>query len=1079
MKLLPAPQTICKTFSAAIVCISLQIGSLHSALAETIISINFEGGRTTPCCGGAGSAQVSTVAGYFQADSWNNFANELEFDPQNLVDSKGAPISATLTYTSPNNWAATAAAPGDGSDGDMMSGYLDNLQNGGDITVDSLGPEFTTNGYSVIVYHSSDSAGTPGFEIDGTALYLLQEGAGGTNYPLEGDEAVNGYILSRAEDPADATASNAVIFEGLTSESFTIIGVAGDAGNRPRPNGIQIIGTSLLVDEDDDGLDDGWEEDNGLDPTDGGETDVNNGAEGDPDGDSLSNLEEFELGTKPNDADTDDDGLEDNVEDKGGVFVSAEQTGSHPLKADTDGDGLSDGGEVAANPYSSDPNKTDTDGDSLSDDSEMAANPFVTNPSNPDTDGDTFSDATEILLGSDPTDGDDTPEVGADTVISINFEGGQLNPCCGGGGSAQVTTVAGYVPADHWNNFENELEVDPQILVGSSGESVTATLTYTSPNNWASTGAAPGDGGDGDMMSGYLDNLQTGGDITVEGLDATFTANGYSVIVYHSSDSAGAPGFDIDGTSLFLRQEAGGGSNYPLDGPDAVNGYILSTATDAATAQASNGVLFENLTSPSFTITGVAGTGGNRPRPNGIQIIANIPITDGDGDGLDDDWEEANDFDPNDDGSTNPVNGANGDPDGDTLSNLDEFKLGTNPRAADSDDDGLNDNVEDKTGVFVDATKTGSHPLRPDSDGDGLKDGDEVVANPFVSDPNKVDTDGDGLTDDSELAANPFTTNPSKSDTDGDGASDPNEIELGSDPTDAASLPVLAADTLISINFEGGQLNPCCGGGGSAQVTEVAGFVAADNWNNFERQAEAIPQVLLGSSGAGVSATLTYSSPNNWAATGAAPGDGADGDMMSGYLDNLHSNGFIEVSGLGEQFTKGGYDVIVYHSSDSAGTPGFDIDGTSLYLLQEGAGGSNYPLDGDDSVNGYILSRATDPADALPSNAVIFEGLTSPTFTVTGIDGADGNRPRPNGIQIVGKGPVNPFTIVSISRVADKVTLTWGSSSDRVYAVESSLDLDTWLEVDDGIDSEGAETSWTGTVDAGTSVIYYRVQEIQ
>ena len=110
---------------------------------------------------------------------------------------------------------------------------------------------------------------------------------------------------------------------------------------------------------------------------------------------------------------------------------------------------------------------------------------------------------------------------------------------------------------------------------------------------------------------------------------------------------------------------------------------------------------------------------------------------------------------------------------------------------------------------------------------------------------------------------------------------------------------------------------------------------------------------------------------------------------------------------------------------------------------------------------------------------MIFEGLTSPTFTVTGIDGADGNRPRPNGIQIVGKGPVNPFTIVSISRVADKVTLTWGSSSDRVYAVESSLDLDTWLEVDDGIDSEGAETSWTGTVDAGTSVIYYRVQEIQ
>ncbi|MGK0189653.1 MAG: hypothetical protein ACI9R3_005470, partial [Verrucomicrobiales bacterium] len=58
-------------------------------------------------------------------------------------------------------------------------------------------------------------------------------------------------------------------------------------------------------------------------------------------------------------------------------------------------------------------------------------------------------------------------------------------------------------------------------------------------------------------------------------------------------------------------------------------------------------------------------------------------------------------------------------------------------------------------------------------------------------------------------------------------------------------------------------------------------------------------------------------------------------------------------------------------------------------------------------------------------------------------------------------------------------TLTWGSSSDRLYAVESSTDLDVWLEIDDGIESEGAEITWTGTVQQGTIVFYYRIVEIE
>jgi hypothetical protein len=87
----------------------------------------------------------------------------------------------------------------------------------------------------------------------------------------------------------------------------------------------------LNPDTDGDGMQDGWEVANGLDPTgSGGE----NGAAGDPDGDGLTNAQEAALGTKPNDADSDDDGLEDGEE---------VQRGTGPNIPDSDEDGLQDG----------------------------------------------------------------------------------------------------------------------------------------------------------------------------------------------------------------------------------------------------------------------------------------------------------------------------------------------------------------------------------------------------------------------------------------------------------------------------------------------------------------------------------------------------------------------------------------------------------------------------------------------------------------------------------------------------------------------------------------------------------------
>jgi len=85
------------------------------------------------------------------------------------------------------------------------------------------------------------------------------------------------------------------------------------------------------ADSDNDGMPDGWEQENGLDPTDPSD------AGEDPDGDGLTNEEEYGDGenpTDPNNADTDGDGLNDGEE---------QQMGTDPTNEDTDGDGIPDG----------------------------------------------------------------------------------------------------------------------------------------------------------------------------------------------------------------------------------------------------------------------------------------------------------------------------------------------------------------------------------------------------------------------------------------------------------------------------------------------------------------------------------------------------------------------------------------------------------------------------------------------------------------------------------------------------------------------------------------------------------------
>lgn len=86
--------------------------------------------------------------------------------------------------------------------------------------------------------------------------------------------------------------------------------------------------------------------------------------------------------------------------------------------------------------------------------------------------------------------------------------------------------------------------------------------------------------------------------------------------------------------------------------------------------------------------------------------------------------------------------------DGDSLTNLEEEELGTNPLEPDTDNDGVFD--WDEVKLYE------SDPLEPDTDGDELGDYDEIYV--WGTDPNDIDTDGDGYGDGVEVNGgyNPF-----------------------------------------------------------------------------------------------------------------------------------------------------------------------------------------------------------------------------------------------------------------------------------------------------------------------------------
>ncbi|QCX00925.1 DUF11 domain-containing protein [Aggregatimonas sangjinii] len=523
-----------------------------------------------------------------------------------------------------------------------------------------------------------------------------------------------------------------------------------------------------IADTDGDGVPDGQEVNtDGTDPLDScssvGGTPLGTA---DCDNDGLTNDEETSLGTDPNDADTDGDGVDDGQEatmDGTDPLDSCSSVGGMPLGTDDcDNDGLTNDDEAAAG---TDPEVADSDGDGIDDGQEV--NNDGTDPldscssvggmplGTADCDNDGLTNDEEETIGTDPnvadTDGD-----GIDDGQEVNTDGTDpLDSCSSVGG-----TPLGTADCDNdglTNAEEATLGTDPN-LADSDGDGIDdgqeVNTDGTDPlDSCSSIGGTPLGTADCDNDGLTNDEEATAGtDPNVADSDGDGIDDGQEV--------------NIDGTD-------------PLDSCSSVGGMPLGT---------------DDCDNDGLTNDEEA-TAGTDPN-----------VADSDGDGINDGQEVNTDgTDPLD--SCSAVGGTPlgiADCDNDGLTNDEEATAGTDPNVADSDGDGINDGQEvntDGTDPLDSCSSVGGTPLgTADCDNDGLTNDEEAAAG---TDANNSDTDGDGLTDGEEVngvddattpiipnessdplnACDPDATN-SLCDSDGDGLTDGEEIDLGTDPYD-------------------------------------------------------------------------------------------------------------------------------------------------------------------------------------------------------------------------------------------------------------------------------------------------------
>jgi outer membrane protein OmpA-like peptidoglycan-associated protein len=601
----------------------------------------------------------------------------------------------------------------------------------------------------------------------------------------------------------------------------------------------------LDPDTDDGSVPDGIEDTDRNGRVDAGERDPNVGADdvappADSDGDGLSDDDEDDLGTDPNDADSDDDGVIDGAEPT--PAGDADGDGDiNALDPDSDDDGLFDGTEVGVTEPNAD---TDPAPGFFVPDADPAT---TTNPLDPDTDDGSVLDGIEDADRNGRVDaGERDPNLGADDIPPGDDTDGDGIPDEGEIG-------LGTDPNDADSDDDGVRDGDEQPLgADTDGDGFISPLDPDSDNDGLFDGTESGVTEplpDTDVEAGNFvpdadpaTTTDPNDADTDDGgvIDGTEDADGNGRVDAGERDpNIGAddmPETDTDGDGLEDGVENDLGTD-PNDADSDDDGVIDGSEPELAADTDGDGAI--NALDPDSDDDGLLdGTelGVTEPNADTDEAAGNFvpdadPATttdpldaDTDDGGVIDGTEDTNLNGSVDEGERDPLNGADdggvpdNDPDRDGLTNDEEEALGTDPDDGDSDDDGVADGAEPD----LDADTDGDgdiNALDPDSDGDGLFDGTEMgvtdpvpgtdpEADTFVpdadpdttTDPLDPDTDdggvndgdedanGNGRVDDGERDPNLRRDDmPATPDSDDDGLDDDEEAGIGTDPNDADS----------------------------------------------------------------------------------------------------------------------------------------------------------------------------------------------------------------------------------------------------------------------------------------------------
>jgi Bacterial TSP3 repeat/Thrombospondin type 3 repeat len=637
-------------------------------------------------------------------------------------------------------WQTGADPDPNDQDGDTVPNDVDNCPD-----IANADQTDTDQDFKGDVCDSHPDVYNPGADTDDDALSDAEEPFYGTSTSdpdTDDDGLLDGYEVSvHFTDPVDADTDDDEVDDGTEigdgSDAFdpcdpdpAATACDGGGGGDPDTDG------DGVPDADDPDPDDPCVPDDTHPACDGGGDPV------DTDGDGLSDEDEDSYGTNPNDADSDDDGLNDGPE------VNTHNT--DPTNPDTDFDNVSDG---SANPDGSLPIVAGPDA--------QPNNACVPNALSVscDQDNDGLTNREENLKGTDPADADsdndgleDGEEFDSDPLDADSDNDGRLD-------GHEVNTAPFSDPADpdSDNDRVSDGNADPDgigpIIAGPDAAPLNACL----PSGSAGTCDTDGDG---------LNNFRE-------------VEHGLNPADNDTDDDGRTDGVEFNGNPAFSLDTD------PLD-PDSDDDGVNDGAEVTATTNPRNGDSDGDLKSdgpldPDTPNGPVGGPQDSAPKNPCVPSALADPC-DQDNDDVSNETEGHLGTDPVDDDSDN-----DGLKDGAELDNF------VDPLDPDSDNDGRSDGQE-VTGPPI------TQPDNPDTDRDGVSDGNldpdgagSIAIGPDTA-PNNAcqpsalagfcDQEPDGLTNEEEAF---YGSNPIVADTDSDGMNDGAEVDsfYDLDPLDA------------------------------------------------------------------------------------------------------------------------------------------------------------------------------------------------------------------------------------------------------------------------------------------------------